>query len=85
MGVEENILTTITGGFVFVMGAALWCGGEHPYCHYWRFCVCDGSRTVGMEEDILTAITGGFVFVMGAGLWMWRRISLLPLLDVLCL
>ena len=40
---------------------------------------------MGMEEDILTAITRGFLFVMGAGLWVWRRISLLPLLEVLCL
>ena len=40
---------------------------------------------MGVEEDILTAITGGFLCVMGAALWVWRRRSLLPLLEVLCL
>ena len=40
---------------------------------------------MNMEKDILNSITGGFVFVMGAALWVCRRISLLPLLEVLCL
>ena len=35
-----------------------------------------------VEQNIITAITGCLVFVMGAGLLAWRRISLLPLLEV---
>ena len=37
---------------------------------------------MGVEDYIFTSITGGFVFVMGAGLWVWKRTSLLPLLEV---
>ena len=68
VGVEEDILNSITGGFLCVMRVGLWVWKSISFLSLLDVFVCDGSRTVGMEEDILTAITGGFVLVIGVRL-----------------
>ena len=47
MGVEENILTAITGGFVFVMGVRLWVGKTCFYPTSFLYTEASMVRRVG--------------------------------------
>ena len=53
MGVEEDILTAITGGFLFVMGVGLWVGKTCFYSTTFLSTEASNGRQVGSTHHTI--------------------------------